>query len=66
MPSLSQSGGVIVLGGAIAVLGAVLFWSGLIGGDRVATRFGLTALGGFVAAGLILAADFALKALGAG
>jgi hypothetical protein len=35
-------------------------------GDRSNTRVGLTTLGGFVAAGLILAADFALKALGAG
>jgi hypothetical protein len=66
VPGLAQSGGLIVLGGMIALLGVVWVGSGLSGGDRSDTRVGLTTLGGFVAAGLILAADFALKALGAG
>jgi hypothetical protein len=66
MPGLAQSGGLIALGLAFAMLGVATVALGLSVVNRSGTRQGLTMLGGFIAAGLILAADFALKALGAG
>jgi len=64
VPGLAQSGGLLVFGAVIALLGAGLLAEGLRGGNRDLTRAGLTILGGFVAAGLILIADFAVTALG--
>lgn len=66
-PDLAAGAGVIALGWVIAVLGIWFLSLGLSGdGDRYQTRVGLTILGGFIAAGMTLAADFGLKALGAG
>jgi hypothetical protein len=48
------------------VFGSALLINGLAKSSAFLTRYGLTTLGGFVAAGVILAADFALKALGTG
>lgn len=64
-PGLSEGAGLFALGALIALLGAVSVRVGLITAHRYFTRLGLTILGGFVAAGLILGADFGLKALGA-
>lgn len=47
---------------AVAAMGLFMLRSGLAGGDVQEARTGLVMLGGFVAAGLILAADAALKA----
>lgn len=66
IPGWAGSAGVIVLGVVVVLLGAFFLARGLIrNGNRFDTRFGLTVLGGFFAAGLILAADFGLKVLGA-
>lgn len=51
---------------AMIFLGVLFVQSGFEEPSRKDTRFGLTILGGFVAAGLILAADWGLKGLGAG
>lgn len=66
VPGLAQGGGLLVWGGLIALFGVGFALLGLSKGNRVSTRVGLTMLGGFVAAGLILVADWGLKALGAG
>jgi hypothetical protein len=47
-------------------LGIIALLGGISQSDRSLTRSGLTMLGGFVAAGLILAADAAVKAFGGG
>jgi hypothetical protein len=65
VPNLAQSAGLFVLSGAVALFGAYFVSDGLSDRNRDFSRIGLTTLGGFVAAGLILAADFTLKALGA-
>jgi hypothetical protein len=66
VPGLASCSGVLALGGAIALWGALVVAAGLSTRERLFTRIGLTILGGFVAAGLILAADWSLKALSAG
>lgn len=53
-----------VIACAVAAMGLFLLRSGLAEGDPQEARTGLIMLGGFVAAGLILAADAGVKALG--
>lgn len=51
----------------ILALGVLVFFAGvwwITPGDRFKTRIGLTILGGFVVAAIVVAADFALKAWG--
>ncbi len=67
MPGLSATAGFLTLGGIVAAIGvAALAFGRSTAGIRFGARFGLTILSGFVTAGLILGADWALKALGAG
>lgn len=63
LPSFADTAGVVVLGAAVIFVGAFLLSESR---NRSDTHTGLTILSGFVAAGLILAADFALKAFGSG
>jgi hypothetical protein len=65
-PGLAAGAGVLAFGGLVALLGIIMVGIGMIGNNRFNTRLGLITLGGFVAAGLVLVADWALKALGAG
>jgi hypothetical protein len=66
VPGVGRGSGILVLAGCVAVLGIVALVGGISQSDRSMTRSGLTMLGGFVAAGLILAADAIVKAFGAG
>ncbi len=72
IPGAADVGGLLALSGGLFVLGASMTWEGLMryrnlwwtGSDPFTARIGLTILGGFVGAGLILLADTAVKALG--
>jgi hypothetical protein len=66
VPGLASSAGVFTIGGVVMTMGLVTATAGLAFGNRIYSRVGLTVLGGFATAGLILAADWSLKALGAG
>lgn len=66
-PGLDKAGGVIALAGVVGMWGLTLAWAGLscITGDRIQdllnARSGLTMLGGFVVAGVIVAIDVAVR-----
>jgi hypothetical protein len=64
VPGLSTGAGVIALAVIIAVFGAGFLWGGLAGNDSSDATLGLTILGGFVSAALIVAADLIVKAVG--
>lgn len=66
VPGVGRGSGILVLAGCVAVLGIVALVGGISQSDRSLTRSGLAMLGGFVAAGAILAADAVVKAFGAG
>lgn len=66
VPVLESVAGVVTLAGIVALLGVSLVAFGLRDRDTARTRTGLTIFGGFVTAGLILAADWGLRALDAG
>lgn len=63
-PGLSTGAGVLALAIIIALFGAGFLWNGLANNDRGDATLGLTILGGFASAGLVLIADAAVKALG--
>ena len=63
VPGLETGAGVIALATIIALFGVGFLWDGLAKNDRGDAALGLTILGGFASAGLVLAADIALKAL---
>lgn len=60
---LSRGAGIIVFGVAILLTGFNAFRGGLRLGDRSAARYGITTMGGFLVAGLVIAADAVLKEL---
>lgn len=64
VPSLTNAGGLFALGGAVFLFGVLCVVSGVVEGVMYNSRIGLMILGGFAAAGLVLGADNALKALG--
>lgn len=66
VPGLSSGAGILALGITVLVIGVWLFRMGMTSGQSFICRYGLTVLGGFLAAGLILGADAALKAYGQG
>lgn len=61
---LGDGAGLMALGVLIAVLGAIVLVGGLGDAERNGSRVGLSILGGFVAAGMILISNWALLALG--
>jgi hypothetical protein len=65
LPGLAGGAGVLILCGGVALLGAVLLFTGLRDADRSNSRTGLSMLGGFVAAGLILLSNWVMLVLGA-
>lgn len=65
VPGFSFTAGLVTLAGFIALFGLLFFVAGTSDADPVNARFGLTILGGFLAAGLILTANWGLKAVGA-
>ncbi len=64
VPGLEVGAGVVALAAIIAFFGAGFLWNGLRANDREDARLGLTVLGGFASAALVLIADVAVKALG--
>jgi hypothetical protein len=64
VPGLSTGAGVMALAVIIAVFGAGFLWGGLAGNDNSDATLGLTILGGFVSAAMIVAADLVVKAIG--
>lgn len=73
IPSLDSAGGVLALACLVGLWGLLLAWAGLSHESRttddriqdlMTARSGLTILGGFVAAGIIVAADFVVRLLG--
>jgi hypothetical protein len=66
-PPLSQAAGVVTLALFVCVLGVFFLSDGLLRPNRISAvgkvRLGLTMLGGFATAALILVADFVLRAL---
>lgn len=64
VPGLSAGAGVLALAIIIALFGAGFLWLGLHNNDRGDATLGLTILGGFASAGLVLVADVVVKALG--
>ena len=62
-PGLALGAGIVSIGLIIIAAGAATLVQALRTGDRMWSRVGLTILGGFVAAGFILAADAAVKAI---
>jgi hypothetical protein len=63
VPGLNTGAGVMALAAIIGLFGAGFFWLGLANNDRGDAALGLTILGGFASAGLVLVADLAVKAL---
>lgn len=63
VPGLATGAGVLALALIIATFGAGFLWGGLINNDRSDAVLGLTILGGFASAALVLVADFAVKAM---
>jgi|CXWL01.1.fsa_nt_gi hypothetical protein len=55
---------ILAMAGVVLLNGIVGVWYGLATGRAHFARMGLTALGGFITAGVIMAADFLMKALG--
>ncbi len=67
VPGLSHAAGILTLGGFVALIGLQTLSGGLgSGNNQTVARVGLTILGGFFAAGMILVADWGLKMLGVG
>jgi hypothetical protein len=64
VPGLRTGAGVAALALIIATFGAGFLWGGLAQNDRSDATLGLTILGGFVSAALIVAADLVVKAVG--
>lgn len=70
VPSIERAAGVLALAGLVGMWGLLLAWAGLSRKagdgfqDLMATRLGLTILGGFVAAGIIVAVDVVVRLLG--
>jgi hypothetical protein len=62
-PGLGAGAGVVALGAIIALFGVGFLWLGLATNDRGDAALGLTTLGGFASAALVLVADVAVKAL---
>jgi hypothetical protein len=62
VPGLGAGAGVIALAVIVALFGAGFLAGGLIKNDRGDAALGLTILGGFASAGLVLVADLAVKA----
>jgi hypothetical protein len=60
-PALREGAGIIALGVMVFALGCLSLANGLSLGERNDARMGLTMLGAFVAAGLIVGADALLK-----
>jgi hypothetical protein len=63
IPYVAAGAGLLSLGALVFAAGAMTLLQGLSKGDRMWSRVGLTVLGGFVVAGIILAADAAVKLL---
>jgi hypothetical protein len=63
VPGLGAGAGVVGLAIIVAVFGAGFLWGGLAGNDSNDATLGLTILGGFVSAALIVAADLIVKAM---
>jgi hypothetical protein len=61
---VDRGAGILTFGGIVAVLGASLSIDGILRSKHFQARVGLTTVGGFVAAGLILAADALVRAFG--
>jgi hypothetical protein len=62
--AISSGAGIAGLALWLFVVGSGALWLGLLGSDRrslIVTRFGLTLLGGFAMAALIVAADALVK-----
>lgn len=67
VPGLSRTAGILTLGGFVALIGLQTLSGGLGNSNNpTIARVGLTILGGFLAAGMILVADWGLKMLGLG
>lgn len=63
IPSLGVGAGLVSLGALVFAAGGMTLLQGLSKGDRMWSRVGLTILGGFVVAGIVLAADAVVKVL---
>lgn len=63
IPAIALGAGITAIVAFLASLGLLWTYVGMSSGDRYAARLGLTIIGGFVAAGLVLAADVAVKAI---
>lgn len=62
VPVLASGASVAAVGAFVIFMGVVVLLGGLSDNDASDARFGLTMLGGFLAAGLIVAADAVVKA----
>lgn len=62
---LSDASGLVALSVMVIALGGLALSSGLSEGERASARMGLTMLGAFIAAGLIVGADALVKILSA-
>lgn len=62
-PQTRDHAGILVLGGAVAYLGVFYLRQGLNTGERFYSRLGLSILGGFVAAGVVLFADWLMRVM---
>lgn len=63
VPGVGAGAGVLGLALIVAMFGAGFLWNGLANNDRSDAALGLTILGGFASAGLVLAANAALQAM---
>lgn len=63
LPTLSAGGGIVALATLVMAVGALYLAAGLASGRVFGLRMGLTVLGGFFTAAMILAADVIIKAL---
>ncbi len=66
VPGHAEGSGILVIGLYVLGVGALLVMRGLSLRDLLLVRAGLTIDGGFVAAALIMLADYLIKALEAG
>lgn len=60
-PALASTAAIASVGLVVMLAGVAILITGLVTGERHAGRMGLTVLGGFITAGMVLAADYALK-----
>ena len=63
LPGLSRGAGLLALGGGVLIIGVLSLLAGLAEADRMVSSIGLTLLGGFATAGLIVAVDAVLKVI---